>query len=121
MQEVSAKGPFTLAGLNRIQLELAIPFVKGYEALVAKVVVDVHCTAIMARQLVSTTFPKLHLLLHLCQQVADLGHVWYWNTGELFCAGRVPSHAGRGEGGGCLLVCWGLGMGRWRGCTATCP
>ncbi len=82
LQAITSKDRLTLARLNKVQRDLVLPFVKAYEALVGKIKADQHCTAKAAKALISVTFPKLHLLLHMCDQLAHYGHVWFWNTGE---------------------------------------
>ncbi len=90
LRKITSKEPFTLRKLSEIQRDYAVPFVKAYEDLVAKIQVGKHCTAKMAARLVSVTFPKLHLLLHMCDQIASLGHVWWWNTGEFRLQAAPP-------------------------------
>ena len=82
LQKITSKQPFTLRLLRDIQSAYALPFVQAYEEFVALIKEDKHCTKKMAARLMSVTFPKLHLLLHMCDQIANLGHVWWWNTGE---------------------------------------
>lgn len=108
IRALTSKEPFTLSRLNHIQVNLALPFVLAYEAFVGEIKVGVHATAKMANRLISITFPKLHLMLHMCSQVANLGHVWWWNTGMCFCcllSWRNPCHL-RAATLGSILFPW---------------
>ena len=103
MQAITDKGTYTLSGLNRIHKSLVRPFVLAYEAFVVKINKGVsHCTEKQARKLISQTFPKLHLLLHMCDQLANMGHVWYWNTGRSLS--RLTKGSGRSRAYVYLLV-----------------
>ncbi len=82
VQRLQARVKWTLAALDQVQVELAVPFVTKYETLVGKIKIKEHCPVSAFASLVSISFAKLHAMVHETGKLAALGPPWCTSLGE---------------------------------------
>jgi hypothetical protein len=74
--------PWTIAGLNRLQKDVVVPFVLLFEKFALGIESDLHCPASLFGKLSSIFFVKLHAVMHMIEAILNYGFCYNWCTGE---------------------------------------